>query len=315
MFRRIKRKILKKISKNVMNFVVSSNTEEIYKTLVAANIIDYDRAQIAQGRQDYYHKNPVNHRVLQLSDVENDVKSAKSIAELYLKKLSDNGLDLMGKKLLEVGPGTHLGTCAILAHFGAEVSAIDKYPVRWQEPYHSAFYDALLKEYNNSAVINSIKESKFKNLTFFSDLSEIADASYDVVVSNSVLEHIEYFESFAQEMGRVTKRGGAQFHGVDFADHRNYGGPLEYLLYDEETFDKIFKIRLGECGHQRRPKEVIEFFEKNGFLSSEVDCTNFAEDDYMSYLVARLRMTNSKYKNWSKEDLKAVTVRLLFLKK
>lgn len=60
----------------------------------------------------------------------------------------------------------------------------------------------------------------------------LPDGSIDVVLSNSVLEHVPDADAALAELARVTRRGGFAIHGIDVADHRiHHDGrhPLDFL--------------------------------------------------------------------------------------
>jgi SAM-dependent methyltransferase len=90
----------------------------------------------------------------------------------------------------------------------------------------------------------------------------LPDASVDVIVSNSVLEHLPEPDATIAELARITKPGGHAMHGIDVADHRWYGTPslhrLDFLAIAAR--DKI----IHGCNRLR----LVDFerlFEKHGF--------------------------------------------------
>ena len=50
--------------------------------------------------------------------------------------------------------------------------------------------------------------------------SGVPDASVDLILSNSVIEHVLDVEELVAELDRVAAPGGVQYHFVDFSDHR-----------------------------------------------------------------------------------------------
>ena len=90
----------------------------------------------------------------------------------------------------------------------------------------------------------------------------LATASVDVVISNSVLEHLSDVDAALRELARITRPGGYGIHGIDTIDHRWYGEPtihpLDFLTID--TRDPI----VFECNRIR----LVEFpalFRRHGF--------------------------------------------------
>jgi SAM-dependent methyltransferase len=84
----------------------------------------------------------------------------------------------------------------------------------------------------------------------------------DVVVSNSVFEHLPDLDATLAEFARITRRGGFGIHGIDTIDHRWYGEPhlhpLEFL-----TIDSADPIVFG-CNRVRLV-EFPEIFRRHGF--------------------------------------------------
>jgi SAM-dependent methyltransferase len=89
----------------------------------------------------------------------------------------------------------------------------------------------------------------------------LADASIDVITSNSFLEHVDDAGALLREMARVTKPGGFSVHAVDGTDHARYArpeiGPHEFLT------DPTPGIIRG-C-NRIRPLEFPALFEQHGF--------------------------------------------------
>jgi SAM-dependent methyltransferase len=90
----------------------------------------------------------------------------------------------------------------------------------------------------------------------------LATASVDVVISNSVFEHLPQLDATLAELARITKPGGYGLHGIDTVDHRWYGEPhlhqLEFL-----TLNSKEPIVFG-CNRVRL-FEFPELFRRHGF--------------------------------------------------
>lgn len=84
--------------------------------------------------------------------------------------------------------------------------------------------------------LGGIPPDRLRLLTTPLAAAGIPDGYVDVVVSNSVLEHVADPEPTLREMARVTRPGGFAMHGIDVADHRSYAQPqlhrLEFLTHD-----------------------------------------------------------------------------------
>jgi SAM-dependent methyltransferase len=66
----------------------------------------------------------------------------------------------------------------------------------------------------------------------------LPDASVDLIVSSSVLEHLRDIDASLAELARITRPGGCGIHGVDTIDHHWYGNhamhPLDFLTVDSK---------------------------------------------------------------------------------
>lgn len=120
------------------------------------------------------------------------------------------------------------------------------------------------------------------------NLSGIESRSYDVVISNAVLEHVEDPQNAAREMFRITRPGGFGIHQVDFRDHRDFSKPLEYLLLSRSEFSRLFAFAQGSCGNRWRQSDFISAFNEAGFAVELCEPNVFATDEYLADLMPRL---------------------------
>lgn len=70
------------------------------------------------------------------------------------------------------------------------------------------------------------------------DLSALESASLDVVVSNSVLEHVREPLALFRECLRVLVPGGAMLHQVDYRDHF-FKYPFQFLTFSQPVWDNL----------------------------------------------------------------------------
>lgn len=274
---------------------------------------------------------PVNYQARDFSTkrLENDVKYAIQVADNYIKLLPGESSYLESKVVMEAGPGINFGTSLIFACYHARVIVTDLYIAPWDNNYHSAFYSLLRNTLHNdrpeldvSPFDKLISQGKYTPdiLTSYStpleDLSKVPEECVDILFSNAVLEHLyDPLKAFCQ-MERITSHKGRGYHQVDFRDHRNPDRPLEHLLMDKEDFSKIFKKNNGECGNQYRHDEIKRFIEKSGFVVERFVPNMFVDDEYLDEFMPRLReCQDSKYSNYSSEDLKVISGQFYLVKK
>jgi SAM-dependent methyltransferase len=87
--------------------------------------------------------------------------------------------------------------------------------------------------------------------------------SVDLVVSNSVLEHLPDVDAAIAELARVTRPGGYGIHLVDVVDHRVYQDPT---LHPLEFLTIADAHGIVHDGNRLRLHEVGEAFLRHGFV-------------------------------------------------
>ena len=127
----------------------------------------------------------------------------------YRRHLVFLGMDIAGKTVLELGPGRDLGSLHLAWDDGAiGCSAVDILPyVDRTERTEYRIYDG-------------------RSLPF-------TEASFDILWSWGVLEHIRYPEALAQEMFRVLRPGGVVIARVDLRDHYHLDDEAEWNAHLE----------------------------------------------------------------------------------
>ena len=250
-----------------------------------------------------------------------DVEYAYKIVRNYLEIFEKLGVTPLGKHILELGPGKNFGSTLILGCLGARVAVSDLYLSAWDSEYHPEFYRRLLEALPENfpeadpAPLRQIVEKgaypqnvlrTYKRMA--ENLSGIDSKSYDAVISNAVLEHVEDPQTAAREMLRVTRPGGFGIHQVDFRDHRDFSKPLEYLLLSRTEFSRIFAYAQGSCGNRWRQSDFINVFNEAGFAIELCEPNVFATDEYLADLMPRL---GSAARMFSRLDLHILSGRFV----
>ena len=299
-----------------------------------------DFVKYVEGEFYYYFGNydlegngapPVNLQPLDFSpeSLQRDVIYARGNACIYTSLLPGGEKFLAGKRVLEIGPGINFGVSLTFACHGAEAAVTDRFLTPWDSSYHPKFY-ALLRDclvdrwpaIDLSPLSNVISKEKYcqGSISVYNNslekLSEIPKESIDLVVSNSVFEHLYSIKSAFSELARVTKTGGFGIHMVDCRDHRDFSRPLEYLLPSNKEFFQILRESHGECGNRFRPSEMRQFFESAGFEVIKVLPDIFVDEEYLNEFLGRLRQTRrSHYRTYIPEDLRLLSCRFIVVKK
>lgn len=271
-------------------------------------------------------------RAITDAQVREDVDYAIRIGQEYVQLISrelgrdeTSAMPLADLQLLELGPGRHFGTPLVLHAFGARVAVLDKYLADWDEVYHPRFYrfmrEALAEQLPNrdwSAVDRIIAAADHLPDIVAQDRTDLAhppsgypDASFDVIVSNAVLEHVGDVPKTAAEMARLTRAGGINIHQVDFRDHRDFEHPLEFLTMADDAYQKLFDETMNGNGNRVRPENMGDDFRTVGFDVGRFDANIWAEADHIAAVRPRLQ---PQFAALSDETLAVVSGRF-FLKR
>lgn len=235
--------------------------------------------------------------------------------------------DLVGKSILELGPGPSCAWSLLLACRGADVSVVDPYPAAWDETYHSIFFSALGRRIDGMPgtdvmpIGNLLDDRDFSQRVIRRsddpvEQLELPDEAFDLVFSNAVGEH--FYDSAAAfgQLHRVTKPGGWGFHWIDFRDHRDFASPLEYLLMSDAEFAREFGLRRGEIGNRLRADEMAAIIECAGFEVVSRQPTIRADASYLGDFVPRLRgSAASPYRDVADDKLQVLGERFVLRKR
>lgn len=155
----------------------------------------------------------------------------------YTEYLAERGLSLQGKRVLVFGYGGRFDIGYAFLKKGANyVLLCDRYAppdethnlrtFQQEETYFSMEKDGLRprREWMGLLETDIRDESLIQNLEPF-----------DLVISNSVYEHLADVEGITRSLARLTKTGGLHIHYVDLRDHL-FKYPFEMLCFSEETW-------------------------------------------------------------------------------
>lgn len=133
----------------------------------------------------------------------------------------------------------------------------------------------------------------------FDEMPE-SDKAFDIMVSNSVFEHIAEIHSCLAQLRSTISPNGAIYTAIDYRDHRAYAQGLsgwEYFVDDGDyTPGYINKIRHSE---------MVEIISDAGFrVDEEILVREIPSPDLSSRFLP-------KYKNMPKDDIEIQEARLL----
>ncbi len=248
------------------------------------------------------------------------VSYAVQIANGVLRKLETHDISLSGLRYLELGPGADFAPQLILVSHGVRVTLADKYLSQWDPGYHPGFYRAFLEQWpgRKEAIEIALKQGGYDGLLKLvsepvEEMASLAADSFDLVLSNAVLEHVLDIPGAVAELARVTRAGGIHAHQVDFRDHRNFDRPLDHLLLDKDAYHEYRVVSKGVHGTKQRMPEMIEQFSKHFWLW-EVEPNTLADLNYVNEIISQLPRDNP-YRGWSPQLLRVVSGHLWMVRK
>ena len=137
-------------------------------------------------------------------------------------------------------------------------------------------------------------------------LSQFQDASFQLVVSGGVLEHVnrETLPVLISETQRILIPGGWAVHSIDTADHlEHYDGtvsPKLYLSFSEATWKYLCENKVQYINRMQRG-EWLDLFKANGF--------ELIEEEARRVDIGKLNLAD-RFVHMDKGDLECTVLRL-----
>lgn len=251
------------------------------------------------------------------------VDYALQIAGHYLRYFDELQIDPYGANVLELGPGTDLGPQLILASHGVRMTVADRFLHRWSARYHPAFYRLLRSRWRGKAdAIDAVLAAGRYPPEVITRLQQpaetlagLADAQFDLVLSNAVLEHIYDLPAVCRSLARVTKPGGMNSHQIDFRDHRDFSKPLEFLAIGSKRFSLRRdqwgnRWRSGQ-GNRWRSSQIVQQFSAERFEILAIQENDTVDETYLRSFLPVLRASTSVYRDCPESDLRMLAARFI----
>lgn len=196
---------------------------------------------------------------------------------IFLKKYLDNhGISIHGKTILDFGSGQSQNLMRMMILYGAKKAyTFDKY-------IDSKNDVMFMKNLNNwLKILDMFPQENLDNAKAIhvSSLSDIPKESIDLIVSFSVLEHISHPEEEIEALISILSPEGQMVHFIDFRDHSDFSKPLNFLRYDNETWNSMNPPNVFTHTNRYRLCDFERLFEKK---QMKISVSEMMEKYYVS---------------------------------
>lgn len=207
-----------------------------------------------------------------------------------------SGGSVAGSRILELGPGHSLLGGILLVSWGAErYDGVDPFPIAKLDARRVRALEARINGPQalpaHDPVFASRRAEVLERFRATVDLKEeevrldpervqihqedaaqlsFPEASYDLVLSNAVLEHVQDLPGVARECARVLAPGGLAIHQIDLRDHRDFSRPRDFLSYSDASWKEFLEDRPFEYTNRVRLSGAVEAFRSQGLEVLEV---------------------------------------------
>ncbi|MDP1774321.1 MAG: methyltransferase domain-containing protein [Methylobacter sp.] len=219
---------------------------------------------------------------------------------------------LVGKNVLELGPGSDLGSgLTILSHGAQSYSAIDVNNLIESVPmqFYECLFDRLQKE-NPDLDANVLKNElmaqrqgvsdrlKFHCRPDFNILDAVGEGKVDVVFSQAAFEHFDDVQRTIQDLSAGCSSNAVAVISVDLQTHSRWirdKDPNNIYRYPDWLYNKFY---FKGTPNRIRPYEYKELFEKFGWQDvtmrtlTKLDCSRVEKE--APYLADAFRADKSE---------------------
>jgi SAM-dependent methyltransferase len=139
------------------------------------------------------------------------------IAESYLSALTRRGVSIVGKDVLELGPGEDLGLGAYLLSKGAK-----SYRAFDLHPNASRASSELYERMHARGILFDRSKLDLTVCPEFSLIKKLPSSSADIILSNAAFEHFDDPERVLRELTWVARSGAVLNASVDLQTHSRW---------------------------------------------------------------------------------------------
>lgn len=334
MVQKLKKAILS--NKRMRKYIIRSIKQQQRNAFKLSNFPEYDRFLLDDGSAITLHQglrsfvNPdwqeIHKDDSNKSSFDANIPFLEKEFELFFFQfegvMSAIGADINGKKMLEIGAGNTQLACMMAKkyrHSEVVASGLDSY------------YEDIKKNEAIVAAREKIKDHYQVEVEYINDNishSIFEDESFDVLFSNTVLEHISELEKGFKEMHRILRPGGVCVH--IYNPFFSYNGahtvcstdhPWGHCVMTEQEYDRFLKEKYPDhyqrsiqfFHHDLNKKSLCEFekaLSNSGF--SEITLLKESNLNVLQLMISgTLEKTRKIYPSCTLEDLTTNSVILI----
>jgi len=192
----------------------------------------------------------------------------------HLERYLRHPLELAGKSALELGPGPDLGTGLVLLGKGLSCyRAIDAHPLlaRSPEKLHLGLAERAARDTSMplAQLTDALKRGMEGPLGYVHDpklgLEVFGEASFDLILSHAVFEHLDRVKSVIVGLSQVARPGALLVAEIDLQTHTRWireVDPLNIYRYTRATYRSL---RFSGIPNRVRPDDYMELLTRNGW--------------------------------------------------
>jgi hypothetical protein len=204
----------------------------------------------------------------------------------YQKTLEQVGRSFYGQRILDFGYGGSFAlACSLLEGGAGHVMLVDKFA-----PPENQMNLRLLPGYERYLVIRNgqvapraeaVDEST-RIEVIETDIHELAAKAeiqpFDIVISNSVYEHLDDIDGITRSLAALTKPSGCQIHFIDLRDHY-FKYPFEMLTFSDKAWKNWLNpgSNLNRCRFTDYKNIFERYFAETRFYVLERDIVHFEQ--------------------------------------
>jgi len=241
--------------------------------------------------------------------------------EDYVKRLPDGRAGLAGRRVVELGPGNHLGVALALVSLGVgQVICVDRFRPKQNLAQTRALYALLRRQMTpeqSSRCTGLLEDSEAAPNGLDSPLCYLPNCGVeelgvrlqghpvDLIISRSVLEHVRDLDRAFAGMAAVLRPGGTMLHKIDLRSHEegDEDYPLEFLTHSPSWWHWMTS-QTGEPNRQRQSSYVASA-ERHGFQLGLLEVTHQLSRDKVAALRPRLARP---FREMSDEELQVTGI-------